>query len=159
MPRTLSNTARRALYAQETGEVFLLLLVISHPSLPAPIRVVNNSEDVVSGGFTYQRFPFELALPPESDEAPPTVTLRIANADRQIVQAVRSLAGEAMTVDLSVILASSPDTIEAGPYRFTLRDVSYDAAIVEGTLRFEDVLNEPFPADSFTPARFPGLFA
>ena len=63
MPRTLSNTARRALYAQETGEVFLLLLVISHPSLPAPIRVVNNSEDVVSGGFTYQRFPFELALP------------------------------------------------------------------------------------------------
>lgn len=63
-----------------------------------------------------------------------------------------------MTVDLSVVLASSPSTIEAGPYRFTLRDVMYDAAIVEGTMRFEDVLNEPYPADSFTPARFPGLF-
>lgn len=158
MPRTLSSTARRALFAQETGEVFLLLLTISHPSLAQPIRVVNNSEDVTSGGWVYQRFPFELALPPETEDAPPTVQLRIANADRQIVQAVRSLSGAAMTVDLSVVLASSPDTVEAGPYRFTLRDVSYNAAIVEGTLRFEDVLNEPFPADSFTPARFPGMF-
>lgn len=146
------------MFAQETGEVFLLLLVIEHPSLPAPIRVVNNTEDIDSGGVTYQRFPFELALPPENDEAPPTVSLRIANADRQIVQAVRSLAGEAMTVALSVVMASSPDTVEAGPYRFTLRDVTYDAAIVEGTLRFEDILNEPYPADEFTPARFPGLF-
>ena len=34
----------------------------------------------------------------------------------------------------------------------------FDAATVEGTLLFEDVLNESFPADSFTPARFPGLF-
>jgi hypothetical protein len=158
MPRTLSSTARRAIFAQETGEVFLLLLTIAHPQLAEPIRVVNNNEDVVSGGVTFQRFPFELALPPETEEAPPTVSLRIANADRQIVQAVRALAGDAMTVDVSVVLASSPDTIEAGPYRFTLRDVSYDAAIVEGTLRFEDVLNEPYPADSFTPARFPGLF-
>jgi len=158
MPRTLSSTARRAIFSQETGEVFLLLLKITHPDLAEPIRVVNNSEDVTSNGYLYQRFPFEVALPAENEDAPPTVQLRIANADRQIVEAVRSLSGEAMTVELAVILASSPDTIEAGPYQFTLRDVSYDASIVEGTLMFEDVLREPFPAETFTPARFPGLF-
>ncbi|MFN0133436.1 MAG: DUF1833 family protein [Phycisphaerales bacterium] len=158
MPRTLSTPARRAIFAQETGEVFLLLLTITHQQLPTPIRVVNNSEDVTSNGILYQRFPFELALPAENDEAPPSVTLRIANADRQIVQAVRSLAGDAMGVELAVVLASSPNTIEAGPYRFTLRDVSYDASVVEGVLRTEDVLNEPYPSATFTPAHFPGMF-
>lgn len=158
MPRPISSTARRAIFAQQTGEAFILLLVISHPELAEPIRVCANTEDIESNGHTFQRFPFELAMPPENEDAPPTVQLRIANADRQIVQAVRSLSGEAMSVELSIVLASSPDTVEAGPFDFTLRDVSYDAAVVEGTLMFEDVLNEPFPADAFTPSRFPGLF-
>lgn len=156
--RTLSLAARQAIFARETGEAFILLLVLSHPSLSPPIRVCNNSADLVSGGDTYQKFPFELNIPPDTEEAPPTVRLAIANADRAIVEAVRSLAGEAITATLSVVMASSPDSIEAGPFSFSIRDVSYDAAIVEGTLMFEDVLNEPFPADSFTPGRFPGVF-
>lgn len=61
-------------------------------------------------------------------------------------------------VTLSLVMASTPDTIEAGPFTFNLREVEYDAEFVSGNLLFEDILNEPFPADSFTPARFPGLF-
>ena len=158
MPRTLSAAARRAIFAQQTGEAFILLLELSHPSLVDPIRVCANSADVTSGGLLYSRFPFEVTMPSETEDAPPTVQLRIANADRQIVQAVRELSGAAMTVTLSIVLASSPDIIEAGPFVFALRNVTYDAAWVEGTLMFEDVLNEPYPAAMFTPARFPGMF-
>ncbi|QQS08663.1 MAG: DUF1833 family protein [Phycisphaerales bacterium] len=150
--------ARRAIYAQETGEVFLFLLTLSHPQLLQPIRVVNNNEDVTSDGFVYQRFPFDVHMPPENEDAPPKVNLRVAGADRTLVQAVRSLSGEAMTAELSVVLASSPDTIEAGPLEFKLRDVTYEAAIVEGSLQFEDFLSEPYPADKLTPDKFPGLF-
>jgi hypothetical protein len=158
MPRTISASARTALFAQQTGEIFVLLLELDHAELVEPIRVCSDSIDTEHGGRTYQRFPFEIGMPPEDEDAPPIVRLKIANADRAIVAAVRQLAGNAMTVTLTVVLASSPDTIEAGPLEFTLRNVTYDAEFVEGELQFEDVLNEPFPADTFNPNTFPGLF-
>lgn len=158
MPRNLSSTARRAVFAQQTGEVLVHLLTLSHPSLPVPIRVTDNAEDVVSLGTTYQHFPFEATLPDETDEGVPEVSLSICNADRAIVRAVRELQGDAMTAELRVVLADSPDVTEAGPYTFSLRDIEYDAAVVRGKLRFEDLLNEPYPCDEFTPTRTPGVF-
>lgn len=145
------------MFAQETGEVFVLLVTIAHADMPAPIRVCNAGATVTSGGQDFVHFPFEIDLPRESEDAPPTVTLRICNVDRQIVEAVRTYAGE-ITVTVNLVLASSPDTVEAGPFEFTMREAHYDALVVEGTLAFQDVLNEPYPADSFTPSRFPGLF-
>ena len=99
-----------------------------------------------------------MTLPDDDDEKPPTVTLSITAVDRQVVSAVRGIDGD-MTVTIEVVLASSPDTVEAGPFDFTLRGVTYDAMTIQGTLAYEDVLNEPFPGDSFTPSRFPGVFA
>jgi hypothetical protein len=37
--RVLSLNFRKALYAQESGEVPIFLLTITHPSLAAPIRL------------------------------------------------------------------------------------------------------------------------
>ena len=158
MPRTLSTAARASLFAQQTGEVFVQLLTLEHPDLVEPIRVCSDSIDTVSGGLTYQRFPFTITMPPEDEDAPPIVRLKIANADRTIVRSVRELSQNAMMVTLSVVMASSPDTIEAGPLEFKLRNVTFDAEFVEGELHFEDPLNEPFPADTFNPNTFPGLF-
>jgi hypothetical protein len=39
-----------------------------------------------------------------------------------------------------------------------MREVTYDAFVVSGTLKFEDWLNEPSPAQAFTPTTTPGLF-
>lgn len=160
MPRTLSQAARAAAFAQSTDQCFLALLTLSHPTLPQPIRVCNDGRDLVSRGLTFQRFPFEFELPEESDAAPPTVRLRICNVDRTVVAALRTAAssGEPVQVRLEIVLASSPDTIETGPFDFALREASYDAIVVEGTLVYEDLLNEPFPADTFTPTTYPGLF-
>ncbi len=46
MTRGISNTARKAIYDQETSEVFLLLLEINHADLAEPIRVVNNDTNI-----------------------------------------------------------------------------------------------------------------
>jgi hypothetical protein len=156
--RSLSSVARAAIFAQQTGEVFVLLLELDHANFTAIIRVCSDNLPVVAGGYTYSPFPFEITLPDESEETPPRVTLKIDNVDRRIVQEVRKVTGNPITVRLRVVLASSPDTIEAGPFEFSLRDVEYDAKVITGTLMFEDLLNESFPADSFTPARFKGLF-
>jgi len=75
MPRTLSNAALASMNAQATGEVWLVLLTLSHPTLATPIRLVNNNEDVVSRGSTFLAFPFEVELPGEDPDQPPKAML------------------------------------------------------------------------------------
>jgi len=96
-------------------------------------------------------------LPAEFDDQLPTVQLQIDNVDRRIMEGVRALTS-APAVTLEVVLASAPDTVEAGPFAFTLKAADYDALVISGTLAFEDVLNEPYPQYAFTPGSFPGLF-
>jgi len=155
--RTLSTILQRAIYAESTTEVVLVLLAISHPNLVTPIRVVNNLEPVTSQGYTWAAFPFELSLPSEADDQIPVMALKIDAVDRQIITAVRNLQG-APDVTIDIIVASQPDIVEASFSGFKLRNVTYDNLTVEGELRLEEILNEPSSQHSFTPQWFPGLF-
>lgn len=157
MPRDLSLTARQALAAAESSEVWLCLVEIEHESLTAPIRLVANTQDVVHGGDTYTAYPFRLALPEERDDQLTQVRFEIDNINRLLMVAVRSITTPA-AFRLKVVLASDPEVVEAGPFEFTLRDVQYDAFVISGVLMYEDVMNEPWPADTFTPASFPAIF-
>ncbi len=155
--RPLSLAALNAINAQETGEVFCFLLTLSHSSFTAPIRICSGGIDITSRLNLYTFCPFEISLPPETDEAPPSVVLSVDNVDRSLIAAVRGVS-DAIGIRLEVVLASSPDTVEAGPFDFLLRDVLYDALVISGTLRYEQILDEPYPADDFTPSRTPGVF-
>lgn len=158
MRTTLSAPMRRAMHAQQTGEAVIVLLTLSHALLPEPIRVTSNGEDVTSEGQLYLRFPFDITLPPESDDAPPQVQLRIDAVDQRIVTSIRELQG-APTVQIALALASSPDVLETRPYAFTLREAEYDAGEITGTLMYEPVLDEPYPGWQFSPSTTPGVFA
>jgi len=157
VPRALSATAKQAIHAQETGEVFLMLLTIAHASLTPSLRFANNTVDVTSRGNTYLGWPFQVVLPQEFDDQLPVVQIQIDNIDRRIMEGVRLLTSPP-AVTLEVVLASAPDTVEAGPFAFTFKGCDYDSLVVSGTLLFEDVLNEPYPRYAFTPGLFPGLF-
>ena len=159
MSRSTSSTLRQAVFAEETGKVFLLLLTIQHADIGSPdtLYFVDNFENVTSGGHTYTAFPFTIDLPGDSDDELPRVQLTIDNVDRSIVEAIRNLGG-APTVTLSVVLSSSPNTIEAGPFEMKMRNAEYDSLVVTGDLQSDDILNEPYPGDAFTPQNFPGLF-
>ena len=157
MSRNTSLTFRQAVYGEETGEAFIILLTLSNPGLSQPIRVSNDSVDTVSNGNTYVAFPFQIELPDDTDEGPPTARLTIDNVSREIVQAVRTVSS-AVDVEISIVLSSDPDTVEASFPDFQLRDVSYNVLTVEGRLNIESFAQEPYPAGRFDPARFPGLF-
>lgn len=171
---TVSDTFKAAMYQQQTDEVLLALIVIAHDDLASPIRVCSNVEDITQGGIvyddegvvttdagtvtdgsgdTYTAFPFEVELPDPEGLA----ILSICNVDRQIVEAIRTIDSPP-TVTLSLVLADSPDVVEAGPFEFELTDVTYDALIVSGTLSFDHFLDEIWPGDRFTPGQFAGLF-
>ena len=156
MARLVSATATASMMTEDTDEVWLPLVTISHADLGAPIRVVANNEDIVSRGNTFVGYPFELELPGQADDSPGEARLRIDNVDKQIVEAIRTITGPP-TVLIEVILASAPDTVEIAIGAMTLRDVSYDALTIEGVLRFEDITIEPIGA-TITPERFPAIF-
>lgn len=156
MPRTLSNAALASIHAQETGEVWLVLVTIEATNLATPIRVVNNNEDITSRGNLYQAFPFDIILPGQDPDGTPRAVLRFDNVDRTAIAAIRGVTS-APTVTLEVILASAPNTVEISFGAMSLRNVSYDATSVEGELHVEPLLNEPITLN-MTPSRFPGLF-
>lgn len=156
MPNPLSSTATESAFAENTDKVWLTLVTIDHDDLATPIRVVDNTEDVVSRGETFVAFAFEVALPGESETEIGEARLRVDNVDRQIVNAIRSIAGPP-DVTIEVILADDPDTVEIALPPMKMRGVTYDKNTVEGSLRFEDITSEPI-AETITPERFPGLF-
>lgn len=157
MSRNLSTTMRQALNAPETGEAFLVLLTLSHADLPDPIRVTSDAVATESRGNSFTPFPFDLTLPDDLDDRAARAKLAIDNIDREIVRAVRSLT-TAPNVLIEIVRAAAPDTVEAQFIDFRLTNVSYDVYKVEGILSIEDFTAEPYPAATFSPSLFPGLF-
>lgn len=158
MPHAVSATALAAINASATSEVFLDLLTIDDPGLASPIRVVRNTKNVTSRGNLFVGLAFDIAPANEDPEGDPAVQLLIDNVDRAIVDAVRAAAGKP-SCTLEVVLASDPDTVEMGPYPFSIQDAEYDGFKVTALVAFEDILNARYPADSYTPADYPGLFS
>lgn len=156
MPRTLSTVARTAIYAQQTGEVFLFLLELDHDSFTQPIRIVNDYNNITSNGNVYTAFPFEITLPKDSEEVSKSI-LTIDNVSRTLIDEIRSI-DTGLSVAITVVLASSPDTIEVGPFNFTLTNVIYNAMVIRGDLNYENILNQNYPKETFTPQNHPGLF-
>ena len=148
---------RKYFYDQYTEEVFLWALVLTHDDLAAPLRFVNDMEDHVIEGETYTGFPFELTLADDTDDELPRARLSIQNVDREIVENIRTLSGP-IGVRVSLVLASDPATMLAGPYDFNLTHVRWDALVVEGMLDYEPVLHMSYPGYDHTPTSSPGIF-
>ena len=138
------------------GDQPLALLTIDHDDLDAPHRLVNDRAGVTSGGEVFTAFNFELQPPSKYGDAPPHAQITIDNVSREIGQSLRSVATPA-TVTLQIVRRSDPDTIEAEWTGLRLVNVSIDALQVTGDLLFEDLVREPYPGRTFSPAEFPGL--
>lgn len=157
MSRIVSPSALQAMLARETDQVFLICMRIMHSSF-ATIRIVNNTENVVRTDGTYIPFPFSLVLPNDTEDQVPQVTVQFDNIDGMIVDAIRTVPGRP-AVSFDVVLASSPNVIEAGPFNFSLVNAQYDAKVVTCTLGFEeDILNQAIPKGTYNPANSPGLY-
>lgn len=158
MARVLSANAAKAILARETEEVFLCLLTLEHPDISPTIRLVNNTEPVVRTEGTYQPYPFEAVLPEDTDSGRPQVTIRIDNIDREVTRTLRELSG-VPTCTLRVVLASSPEVTEMGPFEFSVLSAEYDVMLINVTLGYEeDFLNQAIPAQTYTPSNSAGVF-
>jgi hypothetical protein len=159
MSRTLSLAMILNAFSQETDEVILPLITVTHEDWdPADaLRAVMNGENIVSRGYTFYALPFDLVIPDDSPDKPPQATVTIDNVDRRLTALLESTV-VAPTIDLEIIRASTPDVVEVGFYGMTLKQVKYNSLTVSGTMTYENIATEQYPAGTFSPSYFPGLF-
>jgi len=166
---SISATFRQAAYAQETGRVIIALITIDHDSLLDPIRICTNPTErlaeyeteivygTVSNGDNYIFLPVRLQIPSDTDEGPGNMIIEFDNIHRDYTEAIRSIFTPPI-VTVELVLDSTPDTVEVSWPEFILTDITYNILTIQGTLSLETLDREPFPAGTFNPTSFPGLF-
>jgi hypothetical protein len=165
--RDVSDAFRSALYAQETDEVPICLLTVTHESLDEPIYISSDpttrlSDDPLvygteSRGEQYIFLPFEFTLPDDKSDTAPRVQLTIDNIDHTLVALLRTFATPP-SVKLEIIMASDPETVEITVPVLQMSDATIEHHTISNTLVADPLINEPHPAGQFTPGAFPGLF-
>lgn len=150
-----SSTVVRALLGLEPTEVVLALLTIEHPSITA-IRVVNNNEDIVSGGNTFLAYPFNIALPSDSED-PGVAELQIANVDRAMIEAIEAITDPAVCT-VQIILASTPNVIEYEWSNLVLRAATADDVTITAQIGNPPIDAMPYPPMRVTQRDFQGLY-
>lgn len=165
--RTVSLNFRKALFSQESGEVVIFLLTISHPFLAAPIRLSSDpttrltTDPLVYGTMsrsqTYLYADCAVSMPDEQDRTAPACKLIIPNVTRDIIPLARSVSTPP-SVKIELVLASAPDTVEVSWPAMDMTNLSYDAIALTFDLTVDALTTEPYPAGNFDPASFPSLF-
>lgn len=161
MPRTLSPRALRAAQAESTNSAWLALLTISFDPPEATVyRVVNNLEPVTSRGQVFAPTAFELTLPEDSLDRTPQVELSIDNVTLEFIDVLRAM-DTPPHVAIEVILSDAPNDVEIAVPDMLLRNITWNAQRINGTLQLDDVFGLTFPGFHalYDPIQYPGLFA
>jgi hypothetical protein len=173
MPRAVSLNARMSIDAAASGDVEVVLIRITHPDMDEVVRLstdptvrIDGADPVVYGTLstwmTGDGSPFLFCLvsavtPDDKDDSPPQAALMFDNVDQDIGAVLRGFVTPA-TCDMAVVLAATPNRVEAEWQGFQIMSAGGDAGTISLTISQESIAAEPWPAGRMTRQRFPGLF-
>lgn len=156
--RNYTSAAKQNLLATSADEPFLVLLEITHTDLAAPIRVVNDVQNIVVDGDTYIAMPFRVTLPDDVKGQIPQATLEVDNIGRELTQWLEvSGGGQGAKCKIMQVMRSDPNTIEF-EIELDLTNLSITNEIVSGQLGFVNTLGRVSTVPNFTPSTAPGLW-
>lgn len=158
MPRSTYTANFVGQVSATSGAAPLYLLEISHSQLGTPIRIVNDTQDLVSGGNTYTAFAFRITLPQDIDGQLPRAQLTIDNVGRELTQWLdNSAGGKGAQVRVMQVMRARPAVLE---YDITLDLLNTAQTLTEvtGELGFEDTLNLAGLPITYRPDIAPGVF-
>ena len=159
-PPPITPAVLSSMMAQESSEGYVILLLITHSSIPVPIAVASHNTVFTSNGLDYLPLPFQIPLPGDDPETTNTVELAIDNIDGTIAAGVRGIPPGSVppNVAMSVVTIARPDTIEVGPITMSIVSVTLTRLVVTATLSYDPIFDRPYPADRLTPLTVPGMF-
>lgn len=160
MTRDISAAGARSAHAQETDEVWLPLLELSHSAWSEDVFITNNGESVTSNGQVYQPFPFNITLPDEVKDGLPLMRWVADNTSLELMSQLRAVASQSGYIGARCawIRAADPDTLEVPFLTMDLRAVEYNSSQISGELTVEPRLEGAFGIKKFTPETAPALF-
>lgn len=158
MARAYSAAYKSTLASVSMTEVPLILLEIEHANLTQPVRVVNDTQNIVSNGETYVAVPFRCQLPDDFEGQLPKARLSIDNIGRELMFWIETSAGGAgSTCRFIQVMRSRPDLIE-WEITMSLYNVKASMMEVSADLGFENLFNRQACAISYRPDVAPGLY-
>jgi len=156
--RTYSSQYKSTLSRVSSEETPLFLLEISHASLDAPVRVVNDTQDLTSNGNLYIACPFRCVLPDDFEGQLPKARLAVDNVGRDLMYWIETSGGGAgSTVKLIQVMRSRPDTIEWS-INMNLYNVQATMQEVTAELGYENLFAKPAIKKQYRPDNSPGVF-
>jgi hypothetical protein len=158
MARTYSAQYKSTLAKVSAEETPLILLEINHPELVAPIRVVNDTENITSNGEEFIAFPFSVILPDDYENKLPRARIAISNVGRDLMFWLETTdGGIGSTATFRQLMRSRPDTVE---WEITMALFNITANNIEVTaeLGFENLFAKPAISISYRPENSAGLF-
>lgn len=154
-----SASFKQKLNAVEQDSRHLVLAEINHSGLTSPVRIVNDTEDVVHLTNTYTALSFGITLPSQEEGGSLKASIEIDNIGRELMQWLEVSDGaKGATVTLSIILRENPDVAEIGPFTLDMTNVKVSPYTVRANLGYDDLLNRPLCQVQYRPANKPGLF-
>lgn len=155
----LTPDALASLLAEETDACYLPAITIDHAALPAPQRLVGNTQSVTYAGEVYVASDLKLGLATDTDETVPQARATLENISLALVEFLRSIDTPA-DVNLLCLRVDGNGAVSCvlGPLPQSLLHVRMDAVTIDGTLGYDhDLLNQPAVKDFFNEAVAPGL--
>lgn len=151
-------TWNSAINDEETAEVILTLIVLSHPDFVEDIRLVNDTVDHDHDGNTYQAAAFDVSMPDQIEGRAHAMRWNIQEVDEAILTQIRD-TDSAVSIDVSWVLASDIETIHTGPVQAEIRSYRSQPGLVSCDLTLYPVLDEAVNViHRASKADFPGLF-
>lgn len=155
---SLTTTATAGLQRTSDPHGILHLLTITGAGIAEPIRLVDDTRNLVSNGETFIGLPFEMVLPKEAAKEVPRVQLRIDNVGRELIAVFEALEpGAELTATVGVIYRSEPDTVYRG-FTAPLSGIRANVFTVTATVGAGEQLRRAVVNIRFDPFTAPGLF-
>lgn len=158
MARTYSAEYKSTLAKVSGEEAPLILLQIDHPELSAPVRVVNDTENITSNGNLFIAFPFSCTLPDDFENQLPRARISISNVGRDLMFWLETTdGGIGSTATFQQVMRSRPDQVE-WEITMSLFNIVANNQEVSAELGFENLFGKPAIAINYRPENSAGLF-
>ena len=162
----MTESEKEAYANADDARVMLYTLELNHPGFTQPLRIVADNdpltaeiEDGEEASFT--PFFFSIQRPPINEEPDPSLNIQVDNVSGFMTPYldVASRSGEAITITFRPYLRDDVDDslTRMSHIELTIRNASTTMTSVTLTAAHINPANLPFPKETYTSDRFPGL--
>lgn len=166
MDESLTEALTEAYALAPSNVACLDTIELSHPLIPSgSIWLVRDNVPhnlLLEDGVTVQTFQcaaFQVQRPQSGQNGAQQMTLTIDNVNQAITDFINLVKNstQKVTVTYRPYLSSSPLCQMIPPLQLWLTDITVTETQVSGNCVFLDIINMPFPRETYTRDRFPGL--